>query len=246
MMTLLERRGPLGWVTLSHPPRNTLTDPVFADAEALGAFLAEPTLRAVIVRGEGRHFSAGADLAALEEQKRDPEALGLGLGRGKELLELLAFATVPVVAAIRGSCLGAGLEIALACHFRFAADGALLGFPEAEQGLVPGFGGTVFGGDAVPRRVLAELMLSARLVGAEEALALGLVQRVCRAGALEEQAAGFLEELTARRSPRLIRSVLEAVHNGRRLGREEALRRETELFCDVLRSVAREQPESDR
>lgn len=240
MNILYERRGPLGWVTLSHPPRNTLTDPVFADAGELGGFLSESSLRAVIVRGAGRHFSAGADLGALEDQRQDPEALGRRLDAGKKLLKALSFATVPVLAAIRGSCLGAGLEIALACHFRFAAEGSLLGFPEAEKGVMPGFGGTVLGADVAPRRVLAELMLSGRMVGAPEALEMGLVQRICAAPELEPQAVGFLEELTARRSPRLIRAVMEAIHNGRVLARDEALRRETELFCQVLRAGGEE------
>jgi enoyl-CoA hydratase len=238
MKILYERRGPIGWVTLSHPPRNTLTDPVFADTAELGAFLAEPSLRAVVVQGKGRHFSAGADLTALSEQRGNPDGLGVRLNAGKALLEVLSYATVPVLAAIRGSCLGAGLEIALACHFRFAAAGALLGFPESEQGLMPGLGGTVLGADAVPRRILAELVISGRMVGAEEALALGLVQQVCPAPELESQATAFLEELTAKRSPSLIRAVLEAVHNGRRLPRDAALRRETELFCQVLRDGA--------
>jgi enoyl-CoA hydratase len=236
MKILYDRRGPIGWVTLSAPPRNALTDPVFADAGELGDFLSESSLRAVIVRGEGRHFSAGADLRVLESQRGDPEALGRRLDAGKKLLEALSFATVPVLAAIRGSCLGAGLEIALACHFRFAAEGSLLGFPEAEQGLMPGFGGTVLGADAVPRRVLAELMLSGRMVGAPEALELGLVQRVCPAPELEPLAIAFLEELSSRRAPLLVRSVMEAIHNGRRLSRDDALRRETELFCKVLRA----------
>lgn len=231
-----ERRGPMGWVTLSHSPKNTLTDPVFADADELRSFFAEPSLCAVVVQGEGKHFSAGADLPALAEQRRDPDALAKRLDAGKALLDVFSSATVPVLAAIRGSCLGAGLEIALACHFRFAATGALLGFPESEQGLMPGLGGTVLGSDAAPRRVLTELVLSGRLVGAPEALALGLVQRVCPTSELEQQAVGFLEELTERRSPVLIRAVMESIHNGRRLPRDDALRRETELFCRVLRN----------
>lgn len=240
MKILYERQGALGWLTFSHPPRNTLIDPVFADAGELKAFLTEPTLRAAILRGAGRHFSAGADLAVLGEQAREPEALATRLDRGKELLEAISFAPVPVLAAIRGSCLGAGLEIALACHFRFAAEGALLGFPEAARGLVPGFGGSVYGA-SIPRHTLVELALSARLVGAVEALELGLVHRVCPAPDLEPQAAAFLEGLTASRAPHLVHAAMEAIHNGRRLPRAEALRRETELFVRVLRERVEEE-----
>jgi enoyl-CoA hydratase/carnithine racemase len=228
-----ERRGPIGYLTIAHPPKNLLQSPVFADPRELEVFLGSPELLGVVVKGKGRHFSGGADLERLEEQAGDPARLGEDLGRGKSLLETLSFATVPVVAAIRGQCLGAGLEIALACHLRVVSDGAMLGFPEATHGLLPGLGGTLAG--SVARKVLVELVLSGRLVGAEEALALGLADRLEKGADVEAAAARLLAELTEGKPPELIRAAMESIHNGRRLPRDEALRRETELFCEVAR-----------
>lgn len=227
-------QGGIGRISLVNPPHNTLTRPDFADPGELRTFLEEPTLRAVIVAGAGRHFSAGADVGELRRQAARPRELARALDRGKFLLDMISGATVPVLALIRGSCLGAGLEIALACHFRFAAATAMIGFPETEHGLMPGLGGSVFAAE-IPRGALVELILSGRLIGAPEALTLGLVDRVAPAAELEKMAANYLDALTAGRPPRLIRAVMEAVHNGRRLPVGEALRRETELFCRVVR-----------
>lgn len=228
----------IGRIVLSNPPRNCLSRPAFESAERLAGFLAEPTLRGVLVSGAGRHFSAGADLAELEALKAEPDTFGRELEQGKALLQQLSFATVPVVAVIRGACLGAGLEIALACHFRVASEAALLGFPEATLGLMPGLGGTVAAPEVLPRAVAIDLVLSGRTIGGAEALELGVVDEVVATRGLDEAAGRFLDAMIARRSPELIRAILTSVHNTRRLGREEALREEGRLFLEVARAAS--------
>ena len=226
----------IGWITLSNPPYNTLTHPVFAEAGELRRFVDAPALKAIIVKGQGRHFCAGADLDTLEAQLNDPQTLAEWLDQGKALLETLSFATIPVIALIRGSCLGAGLEIALACHFRFASRNAMFGFPETEHGFMPAFGGTVLAQGSASRQASIELILSGRMVRAEEAMSLGLIDRIAPARELEAAAAELIESLTAQRPASLVRAVMASIHNGRRLPIEEALRRETELFCKVARA----------
>ena len=238
MTVHLRHHGDLGHVVLDHPPANALQDPVFVDPSRLAAFLATPGLRGVVVTGAGRHFCGGADLEALRQRLPDAASLSAALDRGKALLALLSDAPVPVVAAVRGQCLGAGLEIALACHARVAADGAMVGFPEVSLGLLPGLGGTVGDGEPLSRRARLDLVLSGRLVGAEEARGLGLVDRVVPSGEVAEAAEALLRTWTDGRSPLLVRSVLEALRNARRLPRSEALRRETELFLALAREVA--------
>jgi enoyl-CoA hydratase len=228
--------GPVGRITLANPPTNTLTHPAFADEEEMARFLAAPSLKAVIVAGEGRHFSAGADLDSLRAQARDAAGLAEALGRGKALLDRIRFAPVPVIAAIRGSCLGAGLEIALACHFRVAAESAMLGFPESEQGLIPGLAGTL--ADSVRRGALVRLVLSGGLVSGQEALALGLVDRAVPVRAVEREARALADSLTGRRSAELVHAAMASIGNAGRMPRDEALRRETELFCELARRQA--------
>ncbi len=232
--------GSLGWITLENPPYNTLDHPVFADWTELKAFLATPELKAVVITGAGRHFCGGANLEALRVQAGDPATLAKAMDHGKTLLQTIAFAPVPMLALIRGSCLGGGLEIALACHFRFASANAMLGFPEAESGFMPGFGGAVFTSDRVSRQAIVDLMLSGRTVRGDEALSLGLVTRVLPTPELEGAATAFLHALTDERSPLLIRSVMESIHNGRRLPMGEALQRETELFGRVATQACEE------
>ncbi|MBD3239730.1 MAG: hypothetical protein GF331_04030 [Chitinivibrionales bacterium] len=231
--------GHTGIITFANPPYNTLTDPAFEDPARLQSFFDTPSLKAVLVRGEGRHFCGGADLEAIRAQAAAPEAFAERLNAGKALLEQIACAPLPVVAAIRGSCLGAGLEIALACHFRVAAESALLGFPETGHQLIPGFGGTL-AGDSVPRRELIGLVLSAEMIRGDEALGRGLVDRCCAASQVEQTARALLDSMVARRPVRVIRAAMESLANGRRLSRHDALLRETELFCTLARVAPEE------
>lgn len=192
----------------------------------------------MVLKGAGRHFSAGADLDELERLKGDMERFAEELDKGKALLSAIAFSPVPVVAAIRGSCLGAGLEIAMAAHFRVASENAILGYPESDHGLIPGLGGTATTPEVVPRHVVIDLMLSGRLIDAGEALTLGLVDRVIPTPDLDSEARQFLANLVKRRPPRIVNAIMKAIHNARRLPREVALREEGALFLEVARATS--------
>lgn len=237
----IEIQDGVGVLTLSHPPYNTLTHPEVADREFLVALLARPDLKGLVVTGAGRHFSAGAAPSEVDRLIHDPDPapLAAAFQAGKAFLSTLAFAPVPVVAAIRGCCLGGGLEIALAAHFRVASENATLAFPEAGLGLLPGLGGTVLGTEALPRGVLLDLLLSARALGAREALALGLVDRVVPTADVMPAAKALLQDLVGNRPPRVVRAVMQAMHNARRLSRDEALAEETRLFLSLAREAAR-------
>ncbi len=224
----------IGWIELSNPPYNTLTEPVFADRQELHDFLNEPTIKAVIVKGKGRHFCAGADLKQLREQV-DATGFAALLDEGKTLLNMISTATVPVIALISGSCMGAGLELALACHFRYATTTALLGLPESERDLLPGFGGTVRAQQVMGRGRALSLILSGKLISGMEAFEMGLVDCTTAPKDLEKEGLTFLRSLTVGRPPELIRAIMTAIHNGERMPKDEALREETSLFCEMAR-----------
>jgi len=224
----------IGTLVLANPPRNTFEQPRFAERAELERILGHAGQKALIVTGEGRHFSHGADPERLREQLRDP-AFQREMDGGKELLALIAAAPVPTLALVRGGCLGAGLELALCCDFRFAATSALFGFPEVELGLIPGFGAPLFIDGVAARRTAIDLLLSGRMVGAEEAHALGIADTVSPAATLEQGARTFLNGLVGKRTVAQVRAVMESVRNARRLPLVEALRRETELFLQVAR-----------
>ena len=232
-----QKTGSIGRITMVNPPTNALIHPLFADKEELRSFFEDRNLKAVILRGGGRHFCSGADpeaLAQASSAKRTCRSLWPGQ---KNCCSIISFAPIPVAAVITGSCLGGGLEIALACHFRFAATTAMFGFPECGHSLMPGMGGTVFPRQTIPRRHLIDLILSGRMIGAEEALQIGLVDFVSPGKKIGEEAVRFLESLTERHSPNVIRAVMRSIHNGRRLPMEEALAEETRLFCELAQDV---------
>jgi enoyl-CoA hydratase/carnithine racemase len=224
----------IGTLVLSNPPHNTFDEPLFAERSTVEGILRHPGQKALILQGAGRHFSHGADPEKLREQLRD-SAFQRRLDGGKALLALLAAAPVPLLALVRGGCFGAGLELALCCHFRFAAASSLFGFPEVELGLVPGFGGPLFLDGVATRRAAVDLLLSGRMVGAAEAHGLGIVDRVCTASSLDRCARDFLRGLVGKRTVSQVRAVMESLDNARRLPLADALRRETELFMGVAR-----------
>lgn len=240
MKLIYSIREGIGTITLSNPPYNTLLHPVFEERSRLESFLSEPELKAVVIKGDGRHFCAGADPGALRSQNADQTRLASLISEGKSLLAALSSATVPVLSLIRGSCLGAGLEIALSCHFRFASRNAMIGFPEVTYGFMPGFGGTFFGPRAAGRSAIIDLMLSGRMIRGEEAREIGIVDECAPSGEMQERGERFLKSLTSGRSPRLIRAVMTSINNAGLLAREEALREETSLFCGLVRETVDE------
>lgn len=242
MKILYSIKDSIGQIILSNPPYNYLPEPEFENPETLLEFLSREELRGVIVSGQGKHFCAGADMERLAELVKNRSALEQAMEKGKQLLDIIRYAAVPVVAAVQGSCLGGGMEIALACHFRFAAKSAMFGFPESQKLLMPGLGGTVFSQDAVARRHVVELVVSGKMIGAEEALAIGLVDKCCSVRDVEQEAGRFLDLMTAERPHALIRSIMRSIHNARTLPLADALRRETELFCEAARGAYDNEP----
>ena len=160
--------------------RNAMSDEMTASwVRAVDALALDPSVRAVIVTGEGRAFTSGGNTSWLAEES-DATVDQL---RTKMLPFYRAWLSirrleVPTIAAINGPAIGAGLCLALACDIRYAARGARMGVPFVKLGLHPGMAGTFLLPDAVGPAAARDLMLTGRLVDADEALGLGLVSRV--------------------------------------------------------------------
>jgi enoyl-CoA hydratase/carnithine racemase len=177
----IEVRNGIGVLMLNAPPRNEMDDAFIAALlEILEVRLPSLRPQGLIVHGSGRHFSSGADLPQLLKRFRTlPLAANLTLSvRLTEALQALAEAPFPVVAAVSGCCFGSGLELALACQVRLAARNALFCAPETSLQVMPGCGATVRLPQLVGRGAAIDLILSGRLLSAEEALRLGLVDAV--------------------------------------------------------------------
>lgn len=232
MLFRYEKEGCLGTIILDNPPKNALTQPVFAEKNELDAFL-QSDIKGVLLMGAGRHFSSGAEPASFAEHFQDLQQLNIELDQAKLLLESIRYAPVPVVAAIKGSCLGAGLEIALSCHFRFGSETSVYGFPESGYGLMPGLGGTVVPHHHMDRGKLIHLILAGDIIGAEEAYKINIINGIYPPRDIEIKARDYLLSLVDRRSMSLIRATMQSVYNSELLDEKEALAQESKLFCKL-------------
>ncbi|GMG83520.1 hypothetical protein LNKW23_27330 [Paralimibaculum aggregatum] len=193
MAVTIGRAGEIALVRLDSPPVNALGHALRAGIAAAAAALeADPAVRAVVLIGQGRTFPAGADITEFGRPAEPPSL--------PEVIARIEAASKPWVAAIHGTALGGGLELALGCHYRLAAATAQLGLPEVTLGIVPGAGGTVRLPRLVPAEVAVEMVTSGRRVGAGEAASLGLLDRVAEED-LEAAAIAFAGGIAGRPLP---------------------------------------------
>ncbi len=231
-----ERRDAVALVTIDNPPMNALASALLDELEAeIEALDADDDVRAIVLRGGGeRAFVAGADIKefpALRESATEG-----GSARGIQRVgHRMDAARTPFVAAVRGFCLGGGLELAMCCDVRICADDAKLGQPEIKLGLIPGGGGT----QRLPRLIgLGRAMLlnlTGEFVDAETAYAWGLVEKVVPVDELESAALGVAGQIAAQ-SPHAVAVLRELARTTRDLSLEEGLRREADGFVRCLRS----------
>ena len=196
---LVETRGRVGWITLNRPEAlNALNSQVMHDiVAAASAFDADPAIGAIVVTGSERAFAAGADIKEMESKS------GLDMVMDDHFGGWARFAAVrtPVIAAVSGYALGGGCELAMMCDIILAADTAKFGQPEINLGVIPGMGGSQRLVRAVGYYKAAELVLTGRMMGAEEAERAGLVSRVVPAADLLEEASKVADTIAAKSLP---------------------------------------------
>ncbi len=230
----LMKLGQIATITITNPPANVLDQQLFLElGQVLGQCNEDYTVRVIIVTGEGKMFVAGADIKALASV---PSAeVGIALARqGQQLFHQIEQLEKPVIAMINGACLGGGLELAMACHLRIAADSAKLGLPELRLGLIPGYGGTQRLPRLVGRSKATELILTSALIDGTEAERIGLVSRAVPLTELE-LAVHTLAETICERSPLSIVAALVAIDQGC-MSDEKGYQVEREGFGGLLES----------
>jgi enoyl-CoA hydratase len=234
-----EHDGAVAVATIDHPPVNALSAPLLEELEVeIERLDADDAVRAIVLRGAGdRAFVAGADISEFPSLRAAADrANDGGSARGiQKLGQRMDAAHTPFVAAIHGFCLGGGLELAMCCDIRIAAEGAQLGQPEIKLGLIPGGGGT----QRLPRLVglgRAQLLnLTGDFIDAQTAYAWGLVEKVVPLEELHETALGIARTIAAR-SPVSVGVLRELARTTRDLPLEEGLRREADGFRRCLAS----------
>ncbi|MGZ5961852.1 MAG: 3-hydroxyacyl-CoA dehydrogenase NAD-binding domain-containing protein [Rhizomicrobium sp.] len=223
-VTDFSKEGEIGVITLNSPPVNALSAAVRDGLhDGFKAAIADPDVKAIVLICEGRTFIAGADISEFG-----------GAQKGASLFDVQAMmedSPKPVVAAIHGTALGGGLEVALCAHYRVAVPSARCGLPEVNLGLLPGAGGT----QRLPRiagvEKALEMVTSGQHVPAKECLAMGLVDELAEEGKLKEAAIAFARKIVAEKRP--LKKVRE---NNVKL---EAAKGHPEIFANFRKANAR-------
>jgi enoyl-CoA hydratase len=223
-------------VVLSHPPANVLSVSVLQELDrAFGELEANADVRVVVLVGSGRFFCAGGDIKELALLSTAHQGSDFA-ERGQGLLNRIERCDKPVIAAINGTCLGGGLELAMACHMRVAATGIQLGLPEVKLGLIPGLGGT----QRLPRIIgpskAAELILTGDTLTSEQAMALGLVNRVLPVEDVLPVAMAMAATVVTK-GRLAIQAALRAIRTGLDSPMAEGLAREAELFGELCETA---------
>jgi len=205
-----EVHGQVGLIRLNRPEAmNALNGAVMEQvAQALEAYDADAAIGAMVITGDDRAFAAGADIKEMAEATAVEMLLSDRIGRWDRLRRIHK----PIIAAVSGWCLGGGNELAMACDMIVASETAKFGQPEINLGVIPGAGGTQRLTRAVGKAVAMEVVLNNRTLTAQEALMLGLVNRVVPVEAYLEEALRLANEIAAR-APLAVRLGKEAVNH---------------------------------
>jgi enoyl-CoA hydratase len=228
---LVEKAGRIGTVTINRAAKlNALSiQTVIELIEAFGDMRDDDHIGVVVLTGAGeKSFAAGADIGEL--LKLEPLAGKEFAARGQRLCNLMENLGKPVIAAINGFALGGGCELAMACTVRIAVDKARLGQPEINLGTIPGYGGTQRLARLIPRGIAMELVTTGKVLTAQEALGLGLVNKVVPQEEFKK-AVAEMAQLFLAKPPFALRACMETVLHGTEVSFEDGLRLEASLFA---------------
>lgn len=219
-------------VYFDNPPLNALDAETLETFEStMNALTKDNNVHVIVLTGKGSTFVVGADVNAVQEVDTYEKGVEI-TSRAQAIVSLCELSPKPVIALINGLCLGGGMEIALACHMRIAATNAQMGLPEIMLGIIPAFGGTQRSARLLGNAKALEIMLTGMFINMDEALRIGLVNRVYPPETLMEEGLRFASSI-AKKGQVAVRSIIEAVIKGGKLSLEEGLKLESTLFGKI-------------
>lgn len=222
------------WITLNRPHKlNAINNTTLRElTQALNATKKDHKIRCLIITGEGeKAFSTGADITEL--QKLTQKTAQEFSNKGQHVFNKIEKLAKPVVAAINGYALGGGLELALACDFRLASDNAVLGFPEMKLGIIPGWGGTQRLPWIIGAAEAKRLIMLGDMVEADEALRMGLVDKVVSPNKLDAEAEELVQRLH-KSLPWALKNAKQAINSATNRYLDLGLKRETKFFAHLF------------
>jgi enoyl-CoA hydratase len=232
----VERRDSVALIQLDRPKMNALSEALLSQLWEAARSLTDDPPSAAVIWGGRRIFAAGADISEFIDPAsgRPSPAVAAGVATGfRAALDAVAALEVPTIAAVNGYALGGGCELALACDFRVVAEDARFGQPEILLGIIPGGGGTQRLARLVGPARAKDLVLSGRQVAADEALSMGLVDRVVPPDAVLDSALEWAGQL-GRGPARAMALAKRAVDDGLDRPLAEGLDLEASLFAEVF------------
>jgi enoyl-CoA hydratase len=236
---LFETKENIGFIKLNRPEAlNALNSLFFRETDlVLDSIEKNHEIKALIITGEGKAFAAGADIT--EMANMTPEMGSNFSSTGQALFDRIEQFPIPVIAAVNGFALGGGCELAMACDIRYSSEKAKFGQPEANLGMIPGYAGT----QRLPRLVgignALNLLFSASVIDAEEALRIGLVQKIVQHDWLIDESFA-LAKLIASKGPAAIRKIKQVTRKGMNLSFADACRLETREFGSLFKNEGEE------
>lgn len=233
-MNRIEVVGEICQINLDNGAQNYFSSPEFISPIDLSNAINDKKCKAILLRGTGRHFSAGADQENLFNTAKENN-LEAEISKGLSLFKLIRSFYLPIIACIEGVCFGGGLEIALLADIKFASKKAMFAFPESNLGVMPGLGGIFETTRITGKANTLDLVLRGDVISADAALDLNLVDYLVDAKTTFENGLSMAKRLIQSRDIEVIKAVVESVRNSAVLEYEKAMERETELFCNLAK-----------
>ena len=220
-------------VTISRPKAmNALNTQFFNEMDELVASVKnDPEVKVMVITGDGKAFVAGADIAEMVNKNLEE---GEAFSRlGQHTFRSLEKLPIPVIAAVNGFALGGGMELTMACDFRIAGTKAKFGQPEVNLGLIPGYAGTQRLSRLTGMGNALYLLMTADMIGANDALRIGLVQKVVEQESLMEEVMKIAKNI-ASKGPQAIQKVKEVARRGSEMNLDEGASLEAEAFGSLF------------
>ena len=233
---LVDKTDRIAVITLNRPPMNPISNQLIDELDtAFDGIDGDGEIRAVIITGAGeKAFCAGADISEFGQAFAEGNIREVAMSRHRMFTRIERFPK-PVIAAINGYALGGGCELAMSCHLRLMSDAAVIGLPEISLGVFPGYGGTQRLPRLVGRTHAYELLFLGDRIPAERALEIGLVNRVCEAASLMDEARELAGRL-AGQAPIAIKLIIDSVNRGLETTIEKGLEIEADNITVVSKT----------
>jgi len=220
-------------ITFNSPPANALSSDLLQElSNALDKIEADSSIKVVVLKGEGRFFSAGADIKEFTTLQDEADTVRLATN-GQRLFDRIEQFHLPVIASIHGAALGGGLELAMACHIRLVTEDAKLGLPELTLGIIPGFAGTQRLPQFVGLAKAYEMILTGQPITGHEAVTYGLANQAVAEEDLMKVTQSLAKSIANKSKPS-IESVMQLIPYAKTSQFSKGVQKEAQLFSNIF------------